>query len=139
MDSTLARYPNSRYSVYVKHFRLVISLLMLAVFGLSISAEVFATDSGSLVCFDVLQVSIVGSSASVSSAKTTSTANNEDETPCSDPCHYGSCHFGHCSFAISGNFVRLQTSDRLIEPASFNQNLVEGPCLEGPRRPPRLS
>lgn len=124
----------------MKHFRLFISMLMLTVFGLSISAEAFASESSSLICSDVLQVSIEDGHASMSSSTPNkATDKNEDKAPCSDPCHYGSCHFGHCSFAVSGTAVRLQAIDQVIKPNSFNQNLVEGPCLEGPRRPPRLS
>jgi len=112
---------------------------MLAVFGLSISAEAFA-DSTSLSCTDTLQVSVETGEPSVSSGPThSSSKKTEEQAPCNDPCHYGSSHFGHSSFTVLGTSVRLHALDQMIQPASFNQNLVEGPCLEGPRRPPRLS
>jgi hypothetical protein len=122
----------------VKQLRLFISILMLAIFGLGIAAEALATDSLTLICSDSIEASNDNSQSSITSNPTRTVADH-DKLPCGDPCHYGTSHFGHGSFSVSAASIKLASVDQTIEPSAFSHNLVEGPCLEGPRRPPRNS
>lgn len=123
----------------MRHIRTFISVLLLSFFGLSLAADLFASDSR--VCLDDLgiQISAAGdSSAQALAGGNQPNSHDSEKNDCGDPCHYGRCHLGHCSVVFSEAPVRLQALDLTIEAHSLNQSVVEAPFLEGPRRPPRF-
>ena len=121
----------------VLHLLRYVSFLMVLAFGLNISAEALA-NSDSLVCRDSLQISSVSKiSHSYLNSDVSSSRQSKDHSPCDDPCHFGQCHFGHCSFIHFGTSFDVRKLEQPADLIVTNQFMIEGPVLEGPRRPPR--
>ncbi len=64
---------------------------------------------------------------------------NPEKSHCSDPCHLGQPHLGHASFLCSSTHLTYALFDSGVSAFSFKQNIIDGPFLEGPRRPPKYA
>ena len=60
-------------------------------------------------------------------------------SPCSDPCHIGIAHFGHCFYNTVQTSVSYFTDPYVETKNIWSQLAIQGPVLEAPRKPPRLS
>lgn len=126
----------------MQQIKAFVSILLIAVFGITLGAEAFASDA--LICSDERKIVSESDSSKLISAELHSTEKKSAPSQgtgnsCSDPCHFGRCHFGHCSFAFSGSDLHFHVADTIIEATGLRQSIVDAPFLEGPRRPPRLS
>lgn len=78
-------------------------------------------------------------SAALEACDNSDTTNHRPSEDCKDPCHVGHCHFGHCFFiSAKANLNELGLIGSQVQCA-FSQNRIDGPSLDGLRRPPRHS
>ena len=126
----------NNYRVAVKQVRLLISTLLLALFALNFGAEIFASRDTSFVCTDQVQSS--KNQITHSSITTSDEGQKETKTSnCADPCHFGQSHVGHGAFVSGNGVLSLHPIDQIVIHQLRPQSLVDGPFLEGLRRPPR--
>lgn len=60
-----------------------------------------------------------------------------EKNHCPDPCHLGQPHFGHSAFLGSIPTVKYFHLEVEAADGFANHSIVDGPFLEGPRRPPK--
>ncbi len=109
------------------------------VFGLTIFADIFASESHPSICLSQIQQleqSVDLSDSSLLSDCVNQTA-GDTQFPCGDPCHYGASHFGHSSYLVSDTYMRFQTTDQRANLFDNEINEIEDPFIKGLRRPPR--
>jgi hypothetical protein len=126
--------PISRYAFRVHYVKTFTAILMIALFGLTLGSEVFASHSEFVSCSASGSAEGARIEAHSSDRLVTPTCNESD---CADPCHLGQCHLGHCSFSFTDNTVRLHAIDQKIENAVLNYAILGAAVLKGLRRPPR--
>lgn len=123
----------------VKSLRLLTSILLLLILGLSLGEEVFG-DSEHVITWQGGSVPSFNSPESDAVyPQLCDKQGQENHSKCSDPCHLGQCHLGHCSFPMLQSDINLQVFEFKDSKTVFSQTMVEGPTLEGPRRPPRYA
>lgn len=111
------------------------SFLLFMVFVLSFVAEAFATEDLQITCDERTVFSSLERPTSVSVSKSISKATQK--APCADPCHFGQCHFGHCAFVLIQS-VGLARNDAIDIAHGISPDFIlDGPFLDGLRRPPR--
>jgi hypothetical protein len=60
-----------------------------------------------------------------------------EKSHCPDPCHLGQPHFGHTAFLGSTSSLSYALFNTEVPTFASERSIVDGPFLEGPRRPPK--
>lgn len=60
-----------------------------------------------------------------------------EKSHCPDPCHLGQPHFGHIAFLSSISSLAYIHFENGLPAVRFKSNMIDGPFIEGPRRPPK--
>ena len=120
----------------VRFLKFIFSFLLIFSFAVTLGSEVFNQSSHISICSGENLLSFTSDSEA---SQSTHCQSNETQDECPDPCHKGQCHFGHCSFISSHTEIAFPAIRILNKNHFFFQNLIAGPVLEGPRRPPRLA
>lgn len=147
LDSQVENFPSKwlvkqiacRYRLSVTIVKRLIALSMFVVLGLALTANSFEAAEHLLV--QQGQVSSQPSNNHFEAASDCGSAGHSHATAehCADPCHAGKTHFGHSSFLSSRTTVFLGAGTQVSTPIPASFAGTEGPALEGPRKPPRLS
>jgi hypothetical protein len=64
---------------------------------------------------------------------------SDSASHCSDPCHTGQSHFGHSLYNTAELRVQFLLDSSTEVKNSRSQSALQGPVLEGRRKPPRFS
>ena len=127
----------------MKHFKTLVSFLLLIVFGLVLGSQAFGhigheNSCDSFTTRDDIRVSIEAGleHQDCGSSQADSHAHSQK---CTDPCHMGHSHFGHCSYIATSSDLRLHSVNSKILSSDSRQTTFESPNLDGLRRPPRIA
>jgi len=116
----------------VLRLRMVISFLMLLIFGVGFTANAMMPH------FEESSYESAIDSTSVSALESEMHSHEcEDVTP-HDFCSWGFCHWGHCSFNVPLSFLKIKFYQ---VGSSFNgaaSSIYEDPALQSLRRPPKF-
>lgn len=136
---------NSPCPVYlnstVRNLRFFISTVLLLTFAFTLGEETFgASEHYLLICQSEFANSSQSGLDDFASQQNCSEQGQERHSQkCSDPCHFGQSHFGHLSFFAANSVLSYPDITLFLSKFFFSQSMIEGPTLEGPRRPPRLA
>lgn len=123
--------------ISVKSLRRVVSILLLSVFGLLLVTESLTASTHQTSCENEA-IHSAGEQGPVAQLLCDDPHASDQHEKCTDPCHVGLCHIGHCSFVSNQTDVQMSHANLASVVSGFSQTAVEGPVLEGLRRPPRL-
>ena len=113
----------------MKHFRFILTFLILFNLGLTLGADVFQK----------IEHSSPGSHQERSDVSCLDCETEHDQEACADPCHVGFCHLGHSPVTLTSSDVSYLTSSNNLDHGSSHYLPFDGPVIEGPRQPPRHS
>lgn len=121
----------------------LISLILLALFGMNVLAEVVSNHVEPINLHSSFSSSIQNSDAQISTFYSATDCPDgqhpsDGSQNCADPCHTGRCHFGHCFHAIKG-YAAMDPSMAMQSHVTYQLLVPKAPFLEGPKRPPRHS
>lgn len=112
------------------------AILVIALFGFTIGTEIFASHSEFLSCDEAIELKVADNGVQNDALLQHSEAG---DSTCADPCHLGQCHFGHCSVVFSSSSICCLSVEPVSVARFFSFQMINGPALEGLRRPPKLS
>lgn len=112
--------------------------MLLLTFAFALGEEAFGDSRHLIACQGGFSISSEASHDESSFQKNCGEQGQEKQSQkCSDPCHVGQSHFGHCSFLAANSALNYPAFSHSCLKSFLSLIMVEGPTLEGLRRPPR--
>ena len=132
----------------MKIYRRLTSILLLFLLGSVLGAEAVGfSDDHAIPCVEISVVENADfshSDSQIAQQEISGIHNNHEHSKdsssnCSDPCHTGQSHFGHSLYNTTQSQVSFPADSSAEVKKSTSDFAIEGPVLEGPRKPPRHS
>lgn len=123
----------------MKVIHLLVIGILLANFGVTLSADVFERDSHIAISASEVSNYQEHQAHDREHKDVSCDSDSKDKNHCPDPCHAGQPHFGHTAFLLGNAKVVFAHAEAEASNINVTQFRVDDPFLEGPRRPPKTS